>query len=371
MASADAYQRDIARGLSRAYADPATEQRDLELSTARLIVFSDHHKGSRDGADDFRRCERAYNAALAYYFESGHTLVVLGDVEELWECDAREVLPKYERTLGLEAQFHAQGRYERFWGNHDDRWSHADEVAEHLDRPGRFPGLRVREALKLRVVDQGSPLGTLFLVHGHQGTLESDRFSGISRLIVRYLWRPLQRRLNFASTTPSRDWKLRERHDSAMFAWARAERHAPVLIAGHTHRPVFWESTPDTRPRREPSAIEAELDTEQARPDPDRDRDRIRTLRAELEYTIAEARRADHAAQPVAPPCYFNTGCCSFGDGDITGLEIADGEIRLVRWPDSDDQPRPKVLARAQLTDVLDAVAGRRSSRAPAGMETA
>src|SRR5215211_2783982 len=35
---------------------------------------------------------------------------------------------------------------------------------------------------------------------------------------------------------------------------------------------------------------------------------------------------------PIDPPCFFNTGCCSFGDGDITGLELADGEIRLVRW---------------------------------------
>ena len=31
-------------------------------------------------------------------------------------------------------------------------------------------------------------------------------------------------------------------------------------------------------------------------------------------------------------PCYFNSGCCSFSDGDITGLEIEDGRIRLFKW---------------------------------------
>ena len=31
-------------------------------------------------------------------------------------------------------------------------------------------------------------------------------------------------------------------------------------------------------------------------------------------------------------PSYFNTGCCSFGDGDITGLEFRDGKVALVRW---------------------------------------
>jgi hypothetical protein len=60
---------------------------------------------------------------------------------------------------------------------------------------------------------------------------------------------------------------------------------------------------------------------------------------------------------PVVPPCYFNTGCCSFGDGDVTGVEIADSEIRLVRWPDNDGLPAPKVLARADLREVLRLVA--------------
>ncbi len=31
-------------------------------------------------------------------------------------------------------------------------------------------------------------------------------------------------------------------------------------------------------------------------------------------------------------PSYFNTGCCCFSDGDITGIEIAEGMIRLIKW---------------------------------------
>jgi hypothetical protein len=57
------------------------------------------------------------------------------------------------------------------------------------------------------------------------------------------------------------------------------------------------------------------------------------------------------------PPCYFNTGCCCFGDGDVTALEIADGEIRLVRWPDDEGRPRPRVLEHADLRAVLRTVA--------------
>jgi hypothetical protein len=41
----------------------------------------------------------------------------------------------------------------------------------------------------------------------------------------------------------------------------------------------------------------------------------------------------------------------------VTGLEIVGGEIRLVRWPDGDGAPRAKLLARADLREVLSSVA--------------
>src|SRR5207244_12139402 len=100
----------------------------LDLDSARLIVFSDLHKGSRDGADDFRRSERAYQAALGYYLEQGHTLMTLGDVEELWKYKPAEVLHAYRQSLQLEAEFHHRERYMRFWGNHDDLWRHPGAV---------------------------------------------------------------------------------------------------------------------------------------------------------------------------------------------------------------------------------------------------
>src|SRR6185503_3784814 len=86
------------------------------------------------------------------------------------------------------------------------------------------------------------------------------------------------------------------------------------------------------------------------------DADRLAALRAQVEFAYAEARRYDRPPIPVVPPCYFNTGCCSFGDGDVTGLELADGAIRLVRWLDDDQRPAVKVLAEARLADVLAAV---------------
>jgi len=351
----DSYQRDIAAGLNDAFDDPRTEEVGVDLDAARVIVFSDHHKGARDGADDFWRCERAYHAALGYYLEAGHDLFVLGDVEELWECRPQEVIDAYPETLALEAEFHRQGRYRRLWGNHDDQWAREGEVEKHLNPI--YPGLAVGEALKIRVSSGGQPLGLIFLAHGHQGTKDSERYAWISRLVVRYIWRPLQRRLNFPSTTPSNDFELRQRHDAAMFAWARGHPAKPVLIAGHTHRPVFGTSKPPPATKRERADVVRELEAARAAPEPNLEQ--VTALRAELEFVDAAARRGGPPPLAIDPPCYFNTGCCSFGDGDVTGLEIVDGRIRLVRWPNDDDEPAPKVLVSDELRAVLESVTAR------------
>jgi hypothetical protein len=351
------YQRRVTEALAKAF-ERAKDEDEIDLRTSKVVVFSDHHKGGRDGADDFRGCERAYAAALAYYLEEGFRLIVLGDVEELWECTPKEVMAAYQDVLQLEREFHRAGRYDRFFGNHDVQWSEEGEVEKHLHKI--FPGLEVRESLRLRVVDNGERLGLLYLIHGHQGTLDSDRWAWLSKPFVRHVWRPVQIRLNMRSTAPSRDFQLRQRHDEAMFTWARHHASKPVLIAGHTHRPVFWASTP---PAKE-SAEELSRELEALRTADNPDNDKVAKLRARLEALRAKLRENGPPPIAIDPPVYFNTGCCSFGDGDVTGIEIVGGDIRLVRWPDDNDDPLPKVLVTASLAEVLGRVA---SAGRPAG----
>ncbi len=344
----------IAKGMTRAFDDKATDEQELDLDTARLVVFSDLHKGTRDGADDFRRSERAYQAALGYYLERGYRLFVLGDVEELWKYSPDQVIGAYSESLTLEAEFHHDGRYERFWGNHDDHWRHPDAVTTQLG--GLYKGLKVREALKLRVTSNGENLGLIFLVHGHQGTLESERYAWCSKLMVRYVWRPFQRKFGATANTPARDWDLRQRHETAMYDWAKSRSEKPVLIAGHTHRPVFGNDKPTPPKMRPVEQIETDLRDAQATRQPGSKR--IARLRGELEWTQAEARDVRPPPIEMKPPCYFNTGCCCYPDGDVTGLEIADGKIRLVRWPTDDEQPAAKLLADADLRTILADVRG-------------
>ncbi|HEX2094551.1 MAG TPA: hypothetical protein VHG28_19255 [Longimicrobiaceae bacterium] len=340
------YHRQVGEALTRTYARAARRERRVELAEARYVIFSDQHKGVRDGADDFRHCEKAYNAALGYYLEAGHHLIVLGDAEELWEAQPTDVFRSYAHTLRLEAEFHREGRYTRVWGNHDDLWA-SDLAVRSLLGP-IFPGIRVPEAIRLRITDGGRTLGRIFLVHGHQGERWSDRWSRLARLPVRYVWPAVQRFTGGSLNTPARDFRLRKRRDVAMYAWAEEVRGV-VLVAGHTHAPIFR-----SKPRA--SRIEEELEAARAAPGDAAAAERVRLLRAELEWVRAQENQAfGEQVAPMAGPCYFNAGCCCFVDGHITGIEISEREIRLVRWPDEEHRPVPTVLERAELQEVFAA----------------
>ena len=333
--------------------EQAEGPRVIDIRSAKFVIFSDHHKGNRDGADDFKICERAYNAALAYYDRLQYTLIALGDVEELWEEWPETVLKAYKHTLELEGKFHQDGRYLRFWGNHDDAWSHPDLVKQRLvSALGGMP-LQVRESLILHLRDGEEELGRLFLIHGHQGTFDSERIAPLSKFLVRYGWRPVQRIFKISVNTPSQDFVLRYEHESAMYLWSQAQEKV-VLIAGHTHRPVFKSESREEVLRK---SLEAAQDKFTKQPGNARLQQQTAELAAELEWTLAQDQQsAKHP--PVTEfrkPSYFNSGCCAFLDGDVTGLEFSDGEIRLVRWPDDEDCPIPKVLARAKLKDVFAA----------------
>jgi hypothetical protein len=75
--------------------------------------------------------------------------------------------------------------------------------------------------------------------------------------------------------------------------------------------------------------------------------------RAELEFIKA---KGESSGLAMEKPCYFNTGCCSYSDGDVTGIEISGGEIKLVRWPDDQGNPRAKILEQRNLKEIFESI---------------
>jgi UDP-2,3-diacylglucosamine pyrophosphatase LpxH len=342
------YRQAIARGLSAAL--ERAKPIDWDVNQMRLVVFSDLHRGQRNHADDFRHCERNYARAMEFYFDEGYTLMVLGDSEELWEGWPKKVVKAYKESIALEAKFHkaSSDRYIKVWGNHDDLWRHVSRVTKHL--APIFGELPIPEALDVTVYRTGEKIGRIFFVHGHQGSPGSDKWGGVSRHFVRWVWRPIQRLFKVSLTTPAKDFEIQGKHDRAMFEWAAA-RNDLVLIAGHTHNPVFV-----SRPHVETlERLADDFEKPTVKPSSRRQIEQKEHIKDQIEWAKKESAKAEPegAVGGRDRPCYFNTGCGSFSNGDVTGIEFVHGEIRLVRWSTDLDDPEDRVLEARDLDGVF------------------
>ena len=75
----------------------------FDSSHDKFIIFSDQHKGAKNGADDFMLCEPNYLAALDYYFDNNYQFIAMGDCEELWENKLSSVLFRAQRRVPLDS----------------------------------------------------------------------------------------------------------------------------------------------------------------------------------------------------------------------------------------------------------------------------
>jgi len=328
----------------------------------RFVIFTDHHKGARNDADDFIAAEAAYLAALDHYLEQQFTLIIAGDAEDLWEERPQAVLSSYRRVFESEARFYPE-RYVRVHGNHDNLWQSAYQREKYLNE--FFPGIEFHDGILFSVSgdapqskappqlpaapqlrDASQPGGEILLVHGHQGTLDSDRNASFSQFLVRNVYRIFQLVTGLGRSSPASDACLRALHDTMLYRWA-SEKERLILIAGHTHRPV-WSS------RTHLEKLMGELHSLLETPPTERPPDFVEKVRQLREDIKVRARKYPPCNDSVKTrPCYFNTGCCRYADGDVTGIELADGEIRLIKWGFSEGKSRRAVLESAPLTEIF------------------
>lgn len=281
----------------------------------KFIILSDQHKGARDGADIFAKSAGNYLAALDHYYKEDFIYINLGDSEELWENLFVTVKRHNKATFEREKQFIPDDRFIKIFGNHDLYWGNDPLAAVSLmqiyDR-----AIRVYEGVILQTKINDNPL-EIFMTHGHQGDLQSDG-NWFSKWFVSDIWGPLQGYLNINPNTPAYNNQLKTDHNRMMYEWS-SKRKNMLLITGHTHQPVFRSLT-------QLEILYISLNNAK------KANDAAKVEALEKKITLLHL-------QSNAPPdfngyldTYFNTGCCCFNDGDITGIEIADGYIRLIKW---------------------------------------
>jgi len=308
----------------------------FDAAKDKYIIFSDQHKGARDGADIFEKAAKNYVAALEYYDTNGFFYINLGDSEELWENLFVTVKRHNRATFEAEKRFLARDAFIKTFGNHDLYWDN-DPLAQVSLTSIYGKTFKVYEGVLLKTVINKKPL-EIYMTHGHQGDLQSDG-NWFSKWFVSDVWGPFQAYLRINPNTPANNDELKTDHNRIMYEWS-SKRNNLLLITGHTHQPVFRSMT------------------------------QLEILFEKL-YLAKKDNKTDDAAvlqtkidnlhlKPGRPPefsgyldTYFNSGCCCFDDGDITGIEIADESIRLIKWRYGPGKKSEKVvLEECRLADL-------------------
>jgi predicted phosphodiesterase len=333
----------------------------FEQHSGKFIIFSDQHKGRRNGADDFIQAEPNYLAALDFYNQQDYCFINLGDSEELWENNLWQLKRKNKATFVAERKFLEKEKYVKVFGNHDLFWDN-DPFAWWQLRDIFKQKLKVYEGVVLKSLVKSQESGvnstsiglttndsgltthyselTIFLTHGHQGDAQSDG-NWFSKFFVAKIWAPLQALLRINPNTPAYDAEKKTLHNHIMYEWAAAQKNM-LLVTGHTHQPVFVSLTYLERLYKQFQLAEK-----------DKNKEQLATLVDEI-----KKREKEFAAVSVdymnMKPSYFNTGCCCFSDGDITGIEIADGYIKLIKWTLVEGKSERRLLEETKLENLLN-----------------
>jgi hypothetical protein len=310
----------------------------FNLQTGKIVIFSDQHKGARDPADDFRLSQKNYITALDYYFNNGFHFVNLGDCEELWENKPDIVLEKNQADLQAEARFLNSHRYYRVFGNHDLQWKYEFPRNRFL-KPLFGDRLKIYEGILFTTRYNNRNISIL-CSHGHQGDQKSDG-NAFSTWFVAAIWTPLQRFLDININSTSDSFELVDKHNIIMYEWSATQPNL-LFVSGHTHKPVFASLDHIERITRQMEKAKAANDMAA-----------LQILEEELEQRKKEyAGKQFH--KTMVTPSYFNTGCCCFSDGDITGIEIEGDAIRLVKWKEESGQCHRIVLEQGPLSYIFD-----------------
>lgn len=246
---------------------------------SKFIIMSDCHRGDGSWSDSFAQNQSIYFAALSYYFNKDYTYIELGDGDELWEYrNFYDIAREHSDAFWLMKQFYENRRLYMIYGNHDMVKMNNKFIVKNLYKyfnqrhnkyDDLFNNIMVHESLILKHKESGN---NVLLLHGHQVDFLNSVLWKIARFLVRYFWRPME---NFCFKDVTRTAKNnKKKNDVAQRLTEWVIKENKIIIAGHTHRPMFPE--------------------------------------------------------PGEPP-YFNDGSCVH-PRCITGIEISDGNISLIKW---------------------------------------
>ncbi|MHC1684720.1 MAG: metallophosphoesterase [Clostridiaceae bacterium] len=214
--------------------------------SSRIVLFSDCHRGDGGWADDFLKNQNLFFAALTHYYKENYTYIEIGDGDELWKNKKfSEIRYIHKDSFWILSKFFNDGRLYFIFGNHDiekknDKFVR-DNLYKYFDRRVKkwmplFENIEIHQGLVLKYKATGDKI---LLIHGHQVDFINNQLWRVSRFLVRYLLRPLEIIGINDPTSAAKNYKKKDSVEKKLSEWVKKEKH--MLIAGHTHRPMFPE----------------------------------------------------------------------------------------------------------------------------------
>ena len=213
---------------------------------AKIIFFSDLHKGDNSYADDFKHNYEIYEYALQSYYDKGFTYIELGDGIELWENKSFEPIFKAHKSIfDLLKKFHLQQRLYLLWGNHDmefrnpikvEQIMHTFFTPKNISDKHIYFDLEYYESLLLSFENTEK---TVLVLHGHQADYMNYVHWKINRFFVRFFWKYMQKWFGISDpTSPAKNYKGLIKVERKLNQWI-IKNNNQMVICGHTHRPRF------------------------------------------------------------------------------------------------------------------------------------
>ncbi len=262
--------------LTKAYENAKIKYFDNE---SKYIIFSDCHRSDGSRSDEFTRNQNIFLYALEYYYQNGFSYLEAGDGDELWEHPKfRYIRKAHYYVYDLMKKFYDEDRLDILYGNHNIYLKNEDYLKRFFytyyndskeQTMDFFQGLKPCEAVLLKHKNTAQEF---LVLHGHQGDFPNDQLWFFSMLSLKFLWRYIHAVGATSPASPVKNITRQHKIEKNFNKWI--EKNKTAVICGHTHRYKF--------PKQ-------------------------------------------------GEPPYFNSGCCIYPD-NITGVEIQNGEIMVVRW---------------------------------------
>ena len=289
-------------------------RREAISPDSKLVFLSDLHMGDGSSRDVFRHNAELVGDALASrYLADGYTLVLNGDIEELYKFKPVAIRTAYQDLYGLFKSFDQRDRLVKIVGNHDLAMLLYDDHGFKLDH-----------ALRL-----DRPDGTILAFHGHQSSKLFMKYNYLTDFIVRYVANPLKIQNSEVPMTSKRRFKAERR------IYRASKELGIITIAGHTHRPLFESYSKYDTLRWNIESLLRRYSTES--PDArEQTAALIAVYSAEFKRLSKKERkgkvsRSLYEREELLVPCMFNSGCAT-GKSGFTALEMNGDEIALVYW---------------------------------------